>query len=177
MWELFITFLKIGCLSFGGGYAIMPIIEYEAVTRDWLSNTQFQELVSLAGIAPGPIAVNSATLIGYQHSGLIGAASATAGMALPSLLVMALFTVILLGSSRLPVIRRVLYGLRPVIAGLIAYAALRFALPAAGMDGLGEWTFLGTLLIAAGCFVALTRYRAHPLSVIVAAGLAGIILF
>ena len=176
MWELFFTFIKIGCLSFGGGYAIMPVIEYEAGARDWMSASQFHELASLAGMAPGPIAVNSATLIGYEVAGWGGAVAATVGMALPSLFVMIVLSALLVRNFELPLVRKVLYGLRPVVAGLIAYAAIRFLIPLTGA-GWMNWSLLGTLLIAAGSFVAMAKYRIHPLPVIVSAGLAGIILF
>lgn len=176
MWTLFWTFVKIGCLSFGGGYAIMPVIEYETAAHGWMNAAQFHELVSLAAMAPGPIAVNSATLIGYEISGIAGALVATSGMALPSLVIMAVLSLVLARGAELPLVRKVLYGLRPVVAGLIAYAGLRMLLPSASA-GIGSWTFLGTLAIAAGCFVAMVKFRLHPLPVMIGSAIAGIVLF
>ncbi|MDQ8737993.1 chromate transporter [Paenibacillus sp. LHD-38] len=85
LWELFITFLKIGIVSFGGGYAVIPLIQYEVASRGWLESAEYQETISIAGMAPGPIATNSATLVGYKTAGLGGAIMSTLGMVIPSL--------------------------------------------------------------------------------------------
>lgn len=89
-WQLFISFFKIGLLSFGGGYAVIPTIQYEVERYGWLTTEQYQRIVSLAGMSPGAIATNNATLVGYQAGGLMGAVTATVGIVLPSLFIVIL---------------------------------------------------------------------------------------
>ena len=87
LWELFITFLKIGFMSFGGGYAMIPIIQHEVEQHAWMTTEHFAQSVAVAGMAPGPIATNTATLIGYKADGIVGAIISTIGMVLPSLVI------------------------------------------------------------------------------------------
>jgi len=176
LWELFITFLRIGAVSFGGGYAVIPLIHYEVESHGWLMNLEFQELVSLAGMAPGPIATNSATLIGYKTAGLAGAAMTTLGIILPSLIVVIMLSAIFYRLSRNKWVRSMFYGLRPVITALILYAAIRFGFLDAHDTGF-TWGTLCTLGISAGCLIMMIRHKVHPIAVIAAAGAAGIILY
>ena len=84
-WQLFLSFLQIGALSFGGGYAAMPLIESQIVTNhSWLTMTEFANLVTIAEMTPGPIAVNAATFVGTKIGGVPGALVATAGCILPA---------------------------------------------------------------------------------------------
>ncbi|MFC5653687.1 chromate transporter [Paenibacillus solisilvae] len=175
IWGLFITFLKIGLVSFGGGYAVIPMIQFEVSANEWMTSGDFQEAVSLAGMAPGPIATNTATLIGYKAAGILGAAASTFGMVLPSLTVVVLMAAFFFRLQHNQWVKSSFYGLRPVITGLIAYAAIHFGFPA-GETGF-TWVTVCTLLICAGSFYLLLKYRLHPIMVIIAAGVAGIILF
>ena len=85
--ELFISFLKIGAFSFGGGYAAMPLIESEVVsTHHWLSAAEFGDLITISQMTPGPIAINSATFVGIRIAGVFGALAATLGCTLPALI-------------------------------------------------------------------------------------------
>ncbi|WP_080835829.1 chromate transporter [Cohnella massiliensis] len=176
LWELFAVFLKIGLVSFGGGYAVLPLIQHEVSANGWLTEAQYQTAVSLAGMAPGPIATNSATLIGYETAGLAGAAFATLGMVLPSLAVVMLVSAFLFRRREEKWVKSSFYGLRPIVAGLIAYAAIHFAFPAMG-NTVFTWTTVLTLAIAAGSLLAMIKYKLSPLAVVLAAGAAGIILF
>ena len=83
LWELFILFLKIGSLSFGGGYAVITLIQREVTEKGWIKPEQFQDIVALAGMAPGSIATNTATLIGYSQMGILGGIISTIGIILP----------------------------------------------------------------------------------------------
>lgn len=175
IWELFVVFFQIGLVSFGGGYAVIPMIQYEAEARYWMSTSEFHEAVALAGMAPGPIATNAATLIGYKSAGFLGAVISTLGIVLPSLTVVVVLSALFFPLQHNKWVKSLFYGLRPVIAGVIAYAAIHFG----NFDRVESisWITLFTLLILAGSLVLLVKYKMHPFMVIMAAGAAGIILF
>lgn len=175
-WQLFLAFLKIGFISFGGGYAVIPMIQYEVQQQGWLTTGEFQRIVSLAGMSPGPIATNSATLIGYQAGGMAGAITAAAGMILPSLLIVIIVAAFFYRMNANPWVKSSFYGLRPVITGLIVYAAIHFGFSNQS-EAIYHWTTFATLLIGVLAFVAITKYNVHPVAVIVCSGFVGIVLF
>ncbi|WP_152394154.1 chromate transporter [Paenibacillus guangzhouensis] len=176
LWKLFLVFMKIGLISFGGGYAVITIIEHEVHLRYWMSASEFQEIVALAGMAPGPIATNSATLIGYRTAGILGAISSTLGMILPSLVIIIILAACFGRLHHNRWVKSSFYGLRPIVTGLIAYAAIHFGILSSSEPGL-TWSTLATLLICAGCLYGIIRYKMHPLMVILASAAAGVILF
>ena len=90
IWELFFTFFKIGLFTFGGGYAMIPMIQDEIVTRGWMSMTQLVDFIAISESTPGPFAVNIATFVGESVSGFSGAFAATFGVILPSFIVILL---------------------------------------------------------------------------------------
>ncbi|GGA27961.1 chromate transporter [Paenibacillus physcomitrellae] len=175
-WQLFISFLKIGFMSFGGGYAVISMIQYETHRYGWLSDEEFQRTVALSGMSPGSIATNSATLIGYHIAGLPGAIVATAGIILPSLLIVILIAAFFFKLNSNPWVKSSFYGLRPVITGLILYAAIHFGFPDPSRNII-NWTTLATLLIGAASFLAVIKYKVHPLKIILVSACAGIVLF
>ncbi|MBP1962199.1 chromate transporter [Paenibacillus aceris] len=176
--DLFLTFFKIGFISFGGGYAMMPIIQHEVSRNQWLSAEDFNQVVSLAGTGPGPIATNCATLIGFETAGIPGAIMATLGMVLPSLLLIILLAAFLYKWHNNKWFKSSFYGLKPVVTGLIFFAAIHF-----GMAGWGEaklpvtWQQIATILITVGAFVGIVKYKLHPFIIIVGAGIMGIVFF
>lgn len=176
LWELLFTFLKIGLVSFGGGYAVIPLIQYEVTGRGWLTSEQLQEAITLAGMAPGPIATNTATLIGYQTKGTLGAIFSTLGMVLPSLIIIIVMAAFFYRVRHNQWVKSSFYGLRPIIAGLIFYAAVHF-----GFLGQHEtdfsWATIGTLVICGASLVLMFKYKLHPFMLILVGGAAGIILF
>ncbi|MGG1555358.1 chromate transporter [Paenibacillus ferrarius] len=176
LWQLFISFLKIGFMSFGGGYAMIPIIQHEVEKHGWMPLEAFNQSVALAGMAPGPIATNSATLVGYKAAGLLGATVATVGMVLPSLIIVIIISSFFYKIYNSKGVHTTFYGLRPVVTGLIAYAAIHFGF-AGQMHDLFNWQVLVTVLIAAGVFIAVYKYKWHPLATIVLSALVGIAIF
>ncbi|ANS73448.1 chromate transporter [Paenibacillus yonginensis] len=176
IWQLFWAFLKIGFLSFGGGYAVLSMIQYETHSNGWMSDAEFRETVSLSGMSPGSIATNSATLIGYHAAGLPGAIAATSGIILPSLIVVILIAAFFFKIHTNFWVKSSFYGLRPIITGLILYAAIHFAFPSRNGSIL-DWTTLGTLLIGAATFIAVVKYKVHPLAIILLSACAGIVIF
>ncbi|MUG71167.1 chromate transporter [Paenibacillus validus] len=176
LWSLFVSFFKIGLMSFGGGYAMVPIIQHEVEANGWLSAAAFAETVSLAGMAPGPMATNCATLVGLKTAGLPGAIASTGGMVLPSLLVVVTIAAFFFKFHRHTWVRASFYGLRPVVTGLILYAALRFGVVEA-VSPLWSWHTFGSILIAGGVIVGILKYKMHPAAILALSGLVGIAFF
>ncbi|MFC5447860.1 chromate transporter [Paenibacillus aestuarii] len=176
LWSLFLTFLKIGFISFGGGYAMIPIIQHEVETHQWMQPEQFNHAVALAGTGPGPIATNCATLIGYQTAGVLGAIIATLGMVLPSLLLIIFLSAVLYKWHNHRWFKSTFYGLRPVVTGLIIYAAIRLGW--SGSDSVHfSWHQAAMILITFGVAVGIIKYKLHPFIVILFAGIMGIVFF
>ena len=112
--QLFLSFLQIGALSFGGGYAAMPLIQEQIVTRHgWLSMGEFTDLVTIAEMTPGPIAINAATFVGTRVAGIPGAMAATVGCILPACILVTLIARLYLKYRDLAVLQGVLGSLRP----------------------------------------------------------------
>lgn len=174
--ELFITFVKIGLFSFGGGYAVIPSIQYQVDSLGWMTASAFGKSISISGMAPGPIATNSATLIGYQIAGINGAIVSTLGMIVPSfilIIVIALFFYKIRGKQW---VKSSLYGLKPIITVLIFYAAVHlFVLGKPG--SMLNSTMWATLVIVGLAIYGILKYKLHPLWIIAGSGLTGIILF
>mgnify|MGYP001355745963 FL=1 len=176
LWQLFLTFAKIGFVSFGGGYAMIPVIEKDVVGNGWLTAQQFSQVVSLAGMTPGPSATNMATVIGYLTAGVPGAFVAVLGTLLPSLIIIIALCLFIARIRSTNVFESVFYGLRPVVAGLIIYAAIFFA----GRNGLmpaANFEFLSALAIFAAALLCFGKFRMHPLLVILACGAVGMIIY
>lgn len=176
--DLFVTFLKIGLMSFGGGYAMIPVIQQQVEKHHWLTDEQFTHVISLAGTSPGPIATNCATLIGYEAAGIPGAIMATLGMVLPSLILLIALSAFLYKWHSKRWFQSSFYGLKPVVTGFIIYAALHFGLSSFGSVHTGiTWRQVATILIALGAFIGIVRYKLHPFLVLICAGILGIVFF
>lgn len=123
--DLFFTFAKIGLFTFGGGYAMIPLIEKEAVDRKkWLSNEELLDVIAIAESTPGPIAINAATFIGKKVSGFIGALCATLGVVLPSFLIIVAISYFLEAFRELKVVRYAFFGIRAGVLALILKALI-----------------------------------------------------
>lgn len=130
--NLFLTYLKIGLFGFGGGYAMLSLIQHEAVEvvhwgeeSPWISPTEFTDIVAISQMTPGPIGINSATYIGYTVTGNIwGSVIATFAVCLPSFLLVLMVSRFILKHKDHPIIKSIFAGLRPVVVGLIGAAAL-----------------------------------------------------
>lgn len=174
--KLFLFFLKIGFISFGGGYAVIPMIQFHMSSQAWLSDSEFQEIVTLASMAPGSVATNSATLIGYRIAGTAGAIASTIGIIMPSLIIIVLIAAFFYKFHNNKWVKAAFYGLRPIIVALIGYAALVLGAQTIGLAS-PSWMMIMTLVICAASLLALIKYKLHPFIVIIAAGVVGIILF
>jgi putative chromate transport protein len=126
LWTLFVVFFKIGLFSFGGGYAILPLIQKEVVViHKWITVSQFTDIVAVSQVTPGPIAINSSTYVGYLVTGnVIGATVATVGLIMPSVIIMTVFSIFFLKFQDNKYISNAFAGLRVVVVGLILSATL-----------------------------------------------------
>ena len=124
--QLFYTFFKIGLFGFGGGYAMLSMIQGEVVTRyGWLTPQEFTDIVAISQMTPGPIGINSATYVGFTATGSIwGSVIATFAVVLPSFILMLVISKFFLKYQKHPAVEAVFSGLRPAVVGLLASAAL-----------------------------------------------------
>ena len=128
LWELFSTFFIIGFVSFGGGYAMIPVIETEVSQHGWMTTQQFTDAIAIAGMSPGPIATNSAVLVGYSAAGVTGAMIAALGILLPAIILVIVVGTFFIKLHHNLVVQSMFYGLRPIVTSLVIYAAISFAL-------------------------------------------------
>jgi len=116
---LFLEFLKIGLFTFGGGYAMIPLIEETAIKHNWLTENEFYSFIGICESTPGPIAINMATYIGAQEAGLLGSICATLGVVLPSFVIILLIASLLKNALNNKYVQNFLSGVKPVVVGLI----------------------------------------------------------
>ena len=167
--KLFWEFIKIGAFTFGGGYAMIPLIEREIVNKyRWLTMGQFTDLIAIAEMTPGPVAINSATFVGYKVAKFWGAAIATMGVVLPSFLIIWAIASVFFQFQDNPTLQAAFKGLRPAVLGLIIVAAL----------SIGKTSiFAGykSLLIVIGAVIALSIFKVHPILVLITCAIIGIV--
>ena len=121
--DLFLTFAKIGAFTFGGGYAMIPLIQREVVDqKKWISNEDILDVIAIAESTPGPIAINSATFIGKKVAGIKGAVAATAGVVLPSFLIIIAVSFVLEAFQHIKAVRYAFWGIRVGVLALILKA-------------------------------------------------------
>ena len=168
--QLFITFFKIGAFSFGGGYAMLPLIQEEVIeNHGWLTKGEFIDIVAIAEMTPGPIAVNSATFLGYRVSGVLGSAFATLGVILPSFIIVLILVRVFLKFQKNEKIQSALRGIRPTILALITSAAITLVDEAiVDVFGVG---------IAIAAFYLVGKKKVNPIYVLMGAGVVGIIIY
>lgn len=180
--ELLWSFVQVGLFSVGGGYAAMPLIQHQVVDlHPWLTMTQFADIMTIAEMTPGPIALNAATFVGIRVAGVPGAVIATVGCVLPSCLIVMLLAYIYYRFRGLTLIQGILAGLRPAVVAVIASAGISLAilafygqrtLPADFWNP--DWICVG--IFAFGVLV-LRRWKWNPVAVMAAAGAAGVVLY
>lgn len=185
--QLFLTFMKIGIFTFGGGYAMIALIRNEVVvTHEWMTSQEFTDLLAISQMTPGPIGINTATFAGYTAVMNAGysEADAIAGAVLASLAVIllpvGLMTAVMFFLRKMMQNERtekIMGVLRLAIVGLIASAALiMFSPENFGSIGLNR-QFVVSLVIFIGVFIAQTRYKVHPILLIILSGITGLICY
>ena len=178
LWQLFLSFLQIGALSFGGGYAAMPLIQGQVITaHGWLTMAEFGDLVTIAEMTPGPIAVNAATFVGNRVAGIPGALAATFGCILPACILVTLIARLYLKYRDLSILKNILDALRPAVVSMIASAGLLILVDAfwGGHISLKN-TDVSMVVLFIGALVLLRTKKCSPIAVMVLAGCVNVIL-
>lgn len=178
--KLMWVFLKIGALGFGGGYAMLSLIQDEVVTQNqWITREEFTDLVAISQTTPGPIGINMATYVGYnaiENAGyatpiaLLGAALATLMVCLPAFIMIVFISYSYSRFEENRYFRGILDGIRPLSIALIGFAAYSLMTPDNFIDYASPLIFLGTLFLA-------LRYKLHPVLLLAAVALLGILLY
>lgn len=164
--NLFWAFFKIGCFTFGGGYAMVPLIQREIIDkRGWVSEDDFLELLALAQSSPGPIAVNTSVFVGYKIKGVGGAVISTLGSVLPSFIIILIIAMYFADLREYPVVERAFRGMRPAVVALIAAPVYRLA------KGMG-WK---SIVLAAAVAIVIGFFGVSPVWFLLAGAAGGII--
>lgn len=168
--RLYLAFLKIGTFSFGGGYAMLPFIQKEIVEKNnWISMTEFTDIIGISQMTPGPVAINSATFVGYKVSGVLGSVIATLGVVTTSFILVTIINKLLDKFKESKLIKAALLGMRPVLIALIIYAFIDLAKEAY----IDVKSIIITLIIG----VILLSKKVHPILVIVIAAILGMVFY
>lgn len=178
--ELFTTFFVIGMFTIGGGYAMLSLIQDQVVTvHGWLDEGTFTDIVAISQMTPGPIGINCATYVGYDvlaASGageficILGSATATAAVVLPPLLIVLILCRIYTRFAENRIFTGVMSGLKPAVTGLIGAAAIILITP----ENFPDWKSWG---LFAAAFAASLWIRINPILIIIAGGIAGVLLY
>ena len=166
LFTIFASFFKIGAFTFGGGYAMIPLIEREVIDRRaWVARQEFLDLLTLAQSVPGPISLNTAVFVGYRMRGLRGAAAALAGTVLPSFVIILLIALFFADVRQNPVVDAAFKGMRPAVVALIIGPVVSLA---RGM----RWPMYVVIAAAA---LAIWGLGWSPIYVLAGAAAAGIV--
>lgn len=167
-WTLFWTFCRIGGLTFGGGYAMLPMLEKEVVERQhWTTQEQLLDYFAIGQCTPGIIAVNTATFIGYNRRGVLGAIVATLGVVFPSFVIISLISAVLSNFAHIAMVQHAFSGIRVAVCGLILQAVIKL-LKSSVKNAMG-WILLAIT------FLAVVLFDLSPVIVVIAAALTGIL--
>lgn len=168
--DLFFSFFKIGLFSFGGGMGAIPLIQAQVVdNHQWLTLTEFTDLITIAEMTPGPIAVNASTFVGIQTCGFLGAMVATAGCIMPACIIVFTLAWLYFKYQNLTYLQGVLSILRPAIVGLIMTAGFSIFRLAILKEG---FNIIGFILIILG-IICLRKYKFTPIKVMLGSGVIG----
>ena len=186
--QLFLVFSKIGIVGFGGGYAMLSLIQDDVVNKHgWLSSAEFTDIVAVSQMTPGPLGINMATYVGYTSvvnagysTGLamLGSLLATLSILWLPFILMIVVSRFLLKHKESPIIKSIFAGLRPTIVGLVAAAALvlmnaeNFGAPRTAL-----LQFVVSLILFALTFISVYRFKVSPLKILALAGIFGMVFY
>ena len=177
--SLFLSYLQIGLFSFGGGMAALPLIQSQVVEKhQWLSLSEFTDLVTIAEMTPGPIAINSATFVGKRIAGIGGAVVATIGCILPACIIVFLLAFLYFKFKSLKAMDGILSGLRPAVVAMIASAGMAILKMAVfdGVFSIHSFSLFSALLVIASVFI-LRKWTVNPIFVMLGCGVIGGIFY
>ncbi len=176
--ELFLAFLKIGAFTFGGGYAMIAMIQSEAERHGWLTQEELVDFVALSESTPGPLAVNMATFVGMRTGGILGAIIATLGIVLPSFIIILIIAKCFEKYKKSKAVGGIMSGLKPAVVGMIGAAFISVARTVFFPAGIGIsafssarfWMFFGLFAVTA----VLAFKKVHPIGIILLSAVIGI---
>lgn len=184
--DLFLIFLKVGAVSFGGGYGMISLIRDEVVSHGWMSEGMLMNLIAVSESTPGPIAVNVATFVGSSQAGVLGALCATVGVVLPSFFIILLIAAILRNLLKYAGVQAVLGGIRPGIVAMVLGTGLTMLLSTVlGFSSFGQgmsfdWRALVILVLLVVALFVFKKWRKHepsPILLILIAAACGMGLY
>lgn len=184
---LFLVFLKIGAVSFGGGYGMISLIQQEVLSRGWLTEDQLWNYIAIAESTPGPIAVNIATFVGQAQGGFLGSLVATIGIVLPAFIIILIIATVFHNFAKMKYVKAAFDGITPVIWGLIISTGILLMVYCLyanynNFDEKGQFNFhaLAIAIIVGTCMVVyklIKKKSMPPIATILLAGLCGMIYF
>ena len=180
--QLFWSFFQVGLFSFGGGYAALPLIQEQVLeVNQWLTQTEFVDILTISQMTPGPIAINASTFVGTKVAGIPGSIIATLGCVTPSCIIVLILATLYYKFKGLSMVQGIIKGLRPAVVALIASAGLSVLLTAlfnkdAFPVQVSDLNWIAVVLFSASLFL-LKKFKMNPIYVMSIAGVAGVLLY
>lgn len=168
--DLFLTFFKIGAFTFGGGYAMLPLIQEEVIANGWLAEKEIINFIAVSESTPGPFAINISTYIGSEMAGILGAICATLGVILPSLIIIILVAKFFEKFKTNKIVKGCMTGLKPAVIGLIGASVLSIGKTVFVENG---FSIASLILFLGMCILAFKKV--HPIIIILISALVGIV--
>lgn len=178
--ELLLGFLRVGCFTFGGGYAAIPLIRDVALSYGWLTEDALTDMIAVSESTPGPIMVNLATYVGSSQAGILGAALATLAVVTPSFCIILLILVLLKNVIKHPWVQAILRGMQPCVVGIILATGIHMTAKGCFPGGMADWGGIAIGIILTVVLIAAKRIwkkKLSPIQVILLSALLGILIF
>lgn len=176
--QLFLTFFKIGAFTFGGGYAMLPLMQQEVLANGWLTENEIINFIAVSESTPGPFAINMATYIGAETAGILGSVCCTLGVVLPSFIIILLVAKFFMAFKDNKWVAAVMSGLKPTVIGLICSAVILVALEVFFPSGFTKTVFatvqFWSSLVIFGVMIFLLKKKVHPIALILMSAILGI---
>lgn len=173
LFALFGSFFVIGIVTFGGGTAMIPLLQQFVLENGWMGASEFWDMVAISQMTPGPIAINMATYVGFSANGILGAVVATVAVCLPAFLIITVIMTFLFNQSgQSAFMTAALDGLRPVVVGLIGVAVCRVGEVAFFNEGTKSLDVVNILVMVI-VYISITKKKIHPIACILATGVFG----
>lgn len=167
--KLYLAFLKIGTFGFGGGYAMLPLIQKEVVeSNHWLTISEFMDIIGISQMTPGPIAINSATFVGFRAGGFLGSVVATLGVVTTSFILISIANYFFTKFKNSLILTNALKGMRPALIGLIVSVFLTLSFE--------SYKDFGSILIGGIILLLSYKTKLHPIVIIIISGILGIFI-
>jgi len=186
MLELFLVFLELGAVSFGGGYGMISLLREQVISHGWMTEESFLDMLAVSESTPGPIAVNMATFVGSSQGGFFGALLATLGVVIPAFVIMLVIVMLIRGILKFPSVQGVLGGIRPCVVALICGTAVTMGIRQLFNISSGSFAFsfdpralgiLAAVICAALLYKRFVKKKPSPILLILLSAGLGILLY